>query len=220
MLFRPIYTSSQFKSLRRGAADFKVKHQRLFDRLHGITPRSQTRPNCHKLTATEEQTIIRYILDLDSRGFAPRLCEVADMAEKVLGVRGGELVGKHWAERFVTRLNKLKMVFNRVRDCQRILQEDPEFKLVEDTKAKYGVHHDDIHNFDKSSFQMGVIGSRKVVIGSERRTRPNLIQPGDREWVTIIQSICAAGYTIPPFIIYKGRVYISAWYEETDIPHN
>jgi hypothetical protein len=43
------------------------------------------------------------------------------MADKLLGVRGGELVGKHWAERFVTRSAKLKMAFNRAKDRQRIL---------------------------------------------------------------------------------------------------
>jgi hypothetical protein len=117
------------------------------------------------------------------------------------------------------------MAFNRAKDRQRILQEDPEvisawFKLVRETKAKYGVLDDDIHNFDETGFQMGVIGSMKVVTGSERRTRPNLIQPGNREWVTNIQSICAAGYATPPFIIYKGRVHISAWYEEKDIPYD
>jgi hypothetical protein len=137
------------------------------------------------------------------------------MADKVLGVRGGEPVGKHWAERFVTRSDKLKMAFNRAKDRQRILQEDPEtigawFKLVEDTKAKYGVHNDDVHNFDETGFQIGVIGSMKVVTSAERRARPELIQPGDREWVTVIQSICAAGYATSPFIIYKGRVHISA----------
>jgi hypothetical protein len=77
-----------------------------------------------------------------------------------------------------------------------------------------------MHNFDETGFQMGVIGSMKVVTGSERRTRPELVQPGDREWVTVIQSICAGGYATPPFIIYKGRVHISAWYEEAGIPHN
>ncbi|KAF1923412.1 uncharacterized protein M421DRAFT_9652 [Didymella exigua CBS 183.55] len=41
---------------------------------------------------------------------------------------------------------------------------------------------------------MGVALSSKVVTGSERRARPELVQPGDREWVTVIQSICAAGY--------------------------
>jgi hypothetical protein len=125
----------------------------------------------------------------------------------------------------VTRLDKLKIAFNRAKDRQRILQEDPDiisawFKLVEDTKAKYGVHDDDMHNFDKTGFWIGVIGSIKIFTGAERCTRPELIQPGDRKWVTVIQSICAAGYATPLFIIYKGRVYISAWYEEASKPHN
>lgn len=147
------------------------------------------------------------------------------MADKLLAIRGGKPVGKCWPERFVTRSDELKMAFNRAKDRQRILQEDPEiigawFTLVEETKAKYGVHDDDIHNFDETGFQMGVIGSMKVVTGAERRAKPDLIQPGDREWVTAIQSVCAAGYVTPPFIIYKGRVHISAWYEETSIPRN
>jgi hypothetical protein len=147
------------------------------------------------------------------------------MADKLLGVRDGEPVGKHWADRFVTRSDELKMAFNRAKDRQRILQEDPEiisawFQLVEDSKAKYGVHDDDVHNFKETGFQMGVIGSMKVVTGAERRTRPEFVQPGDRESVTVIQSICAAEYATPPFIIYKGRVHISAWYKEADIPRN
>ena len=219
------YQAGQFQSHRAAAAAFNVKRQTLDERARGVPFRLKTRANSHKLTATEEQTIVRYILDLDSRGFAPRLCEVADMADKLLGVRGGKPVGKCWAERFVTRSDELKMAFNRAKDRQRILQEDPAiigawFKLVADTKAKYGVHDDDVHNFDETGFQMGVIGSMKVVTGSERRTRPDLVQPGDREWVTVIQSICAAGHATPPFIIYKGRVHISAWYKETSIPRN
>jgi hypothetical protein len=49
------------------------------------------------------------------------------------------------------------MAFNRAKDRQRILKEDPEiisawFKLVEDTKAKYSVHDNDVHNFDETGF--------------------------------------------------------------------
>jgi hypothetical protein len=46
-------------------------------------------------------------------------------------------------------------------------------RLARDTK--YGVHDNDIHNFDETSFQMGIIGSIKVVIGIERRARPELV---------------------------------------------
>jgi RecB family endonuclease NucS len=78
------------------------------------------------------------------------------------------------------------MAFNQAKDCQRILQENPEiiskwFKLVEETKAKYGVHNNDVHNFDKTGFQMDVIGTMKVVTDAKRRTQPELIQLGDRE---------------------------------------
>jgi hypothetical protein len=60
------------------------------------------------------------------------------------------------------------------------VQEDPGilggwFKLVEDTKSKYGVHENDIHNFDETGFQMGIISLMKVVIGAERRARPELV---------------------------------------------
>jgi hypothetical protein len=53
------------------------------------------------------------------------------------------------------------------------LQEDLEiisvwFKLVEDTKAKYGIHDDNVHNFDETGFKIGVVGSIKVVTGAER----------------------------------------------------
>jgi hypothetical protein len=34
------------------------------------------------------------------------------MADKLLAARGGELVGKNWPERLVTRSDKLKMAFN------------------------------------------------------------------------------------------------------------
>jgi hypothetical protein len=67
---------------------------------------------------------------------------------------------------------------------------------------------------------MGVIGTVKVVTGAERHTRPELVQPGDCKWVTVIQSVCTAGSYIPPFIIYQGRAHISAWYKKADILRN
>jgi hypothetical protein len=135
------YTAHQLQSLRRAAKAFNVPHATLTRRYNGTRYRPEARDAGHKLTTTEEQTIVQYILDLDSRGSAPRLCEKADMADTLLGVRSDEPVGKHWAERFVTRSDELKMAFNRAKDHQRILQEDPEIigarlKLVEDTSAK------------------------------------------------------------------------------------
>jgi hypothetical protein len=43
------------------------------------------------------------------------------MADKLLGVRGGEPVGKHWTERFVTHSDQVKIAFRQAKDRQRIL---------------------------------------------------------------------------------------------------
>ena len=65
---------------------------------------------------------------------------------------------------------------------------------------------------------MGMIGAQMVFTGSEKRSNPKSIQSGSREWVTIIQGICAAGWAIPPFIIFGGRVLISVRYP--DLPRD
>ena len=72
-----------------------------------------------------------------------------------------------------------------------MLQEDLEiistqFKLVEDTKATYSVYNNNMHNFNKTSFQIGIIGLIKVIIGLERRAWLELVQPGDCKQVTVI----------------------------------
>lgn len=67
---------------------------------------------------------------------------------------------------------------------------------------------------------MGVISSQMLVTGSERRGKRKRIQPGNREWVTVVNSISAAGWAIPPFIIFAGKVHISSWYEDMSIPRD
>jgi hypothetical protein len=91
---------------------------------------------------------------------------------------------------------------------------------VEETKAKYGICDNDIYNFDEAGFMMGKITTQLVVIGAERRGRPKAIQPGNREWVIVIQSVNAASWTIPPFLVFTGQYHLSAWYEESDIPRD
>jgi hypothetical protein len=65
---------------------------------------------------------------------------------------------------------------------------------------------------------MGKISSQLVVTGSEKPRKQKKLQPGDREWVTLVQGVAATGRIIPPFLIFAGKVLISSWY--TGLPHN
>ncbi|KAF1924344.1 uncharacterized protein M421DRAFT_37590, partial [Didymella exigua CBS 183.55] len=61
---------------------------------------------------------------------------------------------------------ELKVKFNCKYNYKRALCKDP--KLVENTKAKYSILDKDTHNFNKSSFIIGVISTSAVVTGSKR----------------------------------------------------
>jgi len=42
----------------------------------------------------------------------PQLYKVEDIVDKILGLRTNERVGKCWARRFISRIDKLKIAFN------------------------------------------------------------------------------------------------------------
>jgi hypothetical protein len=211
--------------LRRAAEIYKVGRMMLWRRQKGIQSRRDWIPESRKLSDLEEQIIVQFILDLDSRGFPPRLRGVEEMANRLLADRDAPPVGKRWASNFVKRQKELKTRFFRRYDYQRAKCEDPTiirnwFRLVENTIAKYGVRSDEIYNFDETGFMMGVIASGMVVTGTERRGRPKSVQPGNREWITVIQAINAEGQAIPPFIIGAGQYHLANWYRDSNLPGN
>jgi hypothetical protein len=71
---------------------YEVPKSSLRLRMNGHLPLPKRRPANIKLSKLEEEVIVRNILKLDSRGFAPRLASVEDMANFILESRGGKHV--------------------------------------------------------------------------------------------------------------------------------
>jgi hypothetical protein len=187
-----------------------------------MAARRDCEANSKILTKLEEEVIIEFIFELDTKGFSPTLAAVRDMADTLLSERNAPAVGQNWPSNFVARTPSIKTRLNRPYDYRRAKCEDPEvigrwFQLVQAIVKEYGITNEDIFNFDETGFQMGVITSHTVITGTERRNRPKAIQPGDREWVTVIQGVSAAGWSIPPYVILKAKHHQAAWYSN-EIP--
>jgi hypothetical protein len=103
-------------SVRRAAQIYQVPHRTLADRRAGRPSRRDITPKSRKLTDQEERAIVQYILQLDSKGFPPRISSVEDMANHLLAQRSTERVGKHWAYNFIKRHPELVTRFNRKYD--------------------------------------------------------------------------------------------------------
>ena len=65
-------------SLRKAASIYSVSRKSLKRRIDGILPQAGRSNVNANLTKAEEEVIIQYILDLDSRGFSPKKAEVED----------------------------------------------------------------------------------------------------------------------------------------------
>jgi transcriptional regulator with XRE-family HTH domain len=185
LAIKAIRTSKKL-SQRSAAKIYKVLLSTLSNRMAGRTYRPETKANGLKLTKLEEEVIVRNILNMDSRGFTPRLAGVEDMANFILESQGGKRVGKLWAYRFVQQQPDLKTRFNRVYNFQRALCKDPKligvwFRLVANIQAKYRILDCDIYNFNETRFIIGVICSGMVVTCADRRGRSKAVQPGNWE---------------------------------------
>jgi hypothetical protein len=84
---------------------------------------------------------------------------------------------------------------------------------VEATVAEYGIDDSDIYSFDETSFLIGVIATAKIVTSTDQAGRARTTQPGNREWVTVIETIGIHGSAAPPLVILKAAMHQRAWYE-------
>ena len=73
---------------------YNVPRSTLHSRRAGIAAQRDCKPKSKKLTKLEKEVIVRHILELDSRGFAPTLDTVRGMADKLLTERSTGKVGK------------------------------------------------------------------------------------------------------------------------------
>jgi DDE superfamily endonuclease/Tc5 transposase-like DNA-binding protein/Psq-like protein len=220
------YRSKKIRSKSRASAIFGVPKSTLLDRLKGINPRSETRANGHKLTVIEEEVLVKQVLDADKRGFPIRPEYLRGMAHTLLRERTRDStaeLGVNWAYKFVNRHDELRTRYNRRITYQRAKQEDPRviqdwFETVQAAIKEHGIHEDDIWNFDETGFAMGLCSTSKVITAAERSERPRTVIQGNREWVTILESISSKGIHIPPLIILKASTHQAAWYQEPTLP--
>jgi hypothetical protein len=146
------WKEKKVKSKLKAAKIFGVPKSTLRERLAGIKPQSETRANGHKLTAIEEESLVKILLDADKRGFSIRLEFLRGMAQILLHKRIQDptaVLGINWPYSFTKRRPELRTRYNRRISYQRAKQEDPKvikqwFKTVCEVIQEHGIYKDDI----------------------------------------------------------------------------
>ena len=111
------YRNNPKQSIRALAKASDIPQSTLHTRIYGVQPRSETASVNRKLSATEEQSLVQWILDLDRRGFPPHIIDVRRMADALLAARGQDPppqpVGKKWVSRFIQSQPELQTKWTR-----------------------------------------------------------------------------------------------------------
>ena len=71
-------------SIREAARMYTVARTTLQDRMNGVPYRQIIHSNGHKLTQSEEDSLVKWVLDLDRRGLPPRHSLVREMVNYLL----------------------------------------------------------------------------------------------------------------------------------------
>ena len=71
---------------------------------------------------------------------------------------------------------------------------------------------------DKKGVAMGVIGKTMVII-PKKEISQYMTACGNREWVTLIEAIGLSGRSLKPWVIFKGKQQMKAWWDAFKTGH-
>ncbi|KAM4065836.1 DDE superfamily endonuclease [Hirsutella rhossiliensis] len=211
------YQQGQFKSTRKAAAAYDVPQSTVSDRLRGVIRRRDVQMNNLKLTATEETALVQWILSMDERGMPPTVAYTRRMANLLLSSEAKILSGKTGCGSLLAATAK-----SRQSTLADTTTNEPNAKTPK--RSKDGTIESRRRNrnggfLTRMSITLMRRGfkweslQRRVLTRSDRRGRAVLTQPGNREWVTVIESINCQGWALPAKVIFQGKLHQASWYE-------
>jgi hypothetical protein len=192
------------------AKKFGIGRDALSRRHRGIQgSREQQYGNQQNLSPVQESHLIEYVDRLCERGLPPTKRMIRNFAQEI----AQKYVGNNWIDRFLKRHN-IDIYTRWASGMEKERKEADSafkyalyFKLLERKLEEYKIQPRLIYNMDEKGFLIGKLSKMKRIFTQhtwEERGIKQMIEDGNREWVTVIGCICADGTWHPPTCIYKG----------------
>lgn len=125
-------------------------------------------------------------------------------------------LGKNWHKAFFKRNPSVKSVrstgidFLRLNGASRTNIDEFFDRLDHASLAK--VMPEDTWNVDEVGSMIG-LGDNPLVIGPAALRKIFTMDPGNREWVTILECVSASGRALSPLVIFKGAEVQQQWFQ-------
>jgi hypothetical protein len=213
----------KFASIRAVARHYNLDHTTLLRRLRGGVSNHQKAKQQALLSEEQERLLKASILEAEAHGHPMTSPFIHELAEQISTRSGGPTtVGQNWVSRFVKRHLDIQSKQGRKIDTRRIENTTPEaltdwFTLLKGVQDSYNVKLENIWNMDETGIALGVC-KNQYVIGKASTSTTYIKSPESREWVSILETISAAGTKLRPVVIFKGKSLQTSWFLADDCP--
>ena len=101
-------------SLRKLALQYNISRSTLQNRFNGRPTRQQAREKQQRLSAVEEESLVKWINLMHDWGWSPRISTLVDMAKCLLSAKEDtEALDQHWYQNFLACHPDLKLKYSR-----------------------------------------------------------------------------------------------------------
>jgi hypothetical protein len=163
----------------------------------------------------EEIALIAFIQYLQLTGFPAQRETVVAAANQILQSRDPQALelSSTWYSRFKTRHPEVTKTTVRSLEVSRYSCEASGEKHIENffenhrnAVNSHNIGASECWNEDEMGIRQGVMSGKLevLVILGDRKERPTLVNPNNRELVSLVGCANAAGIAIPPFVIFKS----------------
>ncbi|KAF2858254.1 hypothetical protein K470DRAFT_272613 [Piedraia hortae CBS 480.64] len=200
-----------------------VNRTTLYKRSQGLTADRDTALEARRsLSKEQSEALVKYISFMCDWCLPPSLAIVLKLAQSICQ----QDLGKSWPDWFVERNRKsLDCRYMNGIDLLRHKADSRKsyrayFEVLEKIQG-LKIQPENVYNMDGKGFLIGKGQKIKRRFARNHYEQGRLIgagQDGNREWVTVMATICRDGNTLPPTVIYasaSGTVQDS-WVEESD----
>ena len=212
-----------YPSQRAAAAAYSLPQSTLSTRLSGSASRRSAHQHQQRLTPEQESFLVDWILEQDSNGYPPSHARAREMASRILQMNGDpKPLGQRWLLHFINRNPRVASVIGRKLEASRAEAATPQqirafIELFERVRIQLGIPVEDNWNMDETGLALGVCVNSRVLANSQKK-KAYIKSPENREWVSIIETVSAAGRKLRCAVIFKGQSLQTTWFPSEAIP--
>ncbi len=208
-------------SQRAVAAAHRVNPSTFGRLLKGGTSIADFNASKRHLKKAEEKVLLDSLILSAKRGFPLTHRLLKERANAILRVRKGSgfSVGKAWVSRFLEMHSKLIAVYwSKPLDRTRANGLNPTavgwyFDTLEELERSHKIPMENWYGADESGIALGV-AETAAVIGAAGQKQQHKQHDGDREIVTVLETVCADGTVLRPVVVFKGVNLLKKWGED------